>query len=857
METNGLPADAQKRFGLNSSDSTLKDGSPGAVATAQIGPYHLMQVVGEGGMGEVWLAEQKTPMHRTVALKLIKAGMDTKAVVARFESERQALALMDHPNIAQVYDGGSTPEGRPYFVMEYVPGLPITEYCDKHCLTMRERVELFLQVCDGVQHAHQKAIMHRDLKPSNVLVVERNDKAVPKIIDFGLAKAMGQRLTDKTMFTEMGVLVGTPEYMSPEQADLVEQNVDTRTDVYSLGVILYELLVGALPFDAKTLRAAGLEGILRVIREQEPPKPSTKVRLMGESSAASAEKRKEELRSFARHLQGELDWITLKALDKDRARRYGTVSELSADLSRYLHDEPVVAGPATAAYRVRKYAARHRFGLGVAAAALVLLSGFVVAQAVELRRIRAERDRADRERDRANRITDFMTGMFKVSNPGEARGNNITAREILDKASAEIEVGLSKDPGLQAQLIYNMAIVHENLGLFPIAEAQLNRTIEIRRRTLGSENANTLMAMDSLAFLLHREGQFARADSMERQTVALERKLLGAENQATLSAMNNLGVILLAEGHRDEAAQLDRETADLERRVLGPDALLTLSTLNNLAMVLRVQGRLPEAEKTFRQVYESRTRVLGPEHPDTLTAQGNFALVLADQGRFLEAEKLDREILEKRLRILGPEHPDTLYSGNNLADVLISEGKYPEAEKLDRETLETRRRVLGPEHPDTVISMSNLGRLLASEGHAQEAEKLFAQIVDVRKRVLGLEHPDTVKAMADLSAVLGMEHKYAESEKLGREALELGRRVLGEKDTTVAILLYNLGALAGCRGRNDEALALLDLSLAAGLPLNDVLNMAEDPDLKPLHRDPRFAALVAHAKEVAVAQKPR
>ena len=335
MATSDVPGDPQG-LGGRSADSTMTTGGVGDSATRQIGPYRLLQLLGEGGMGEVWLAEQVTPIRRTVALKLIKAGMDTKAVVARFESERQALALMDHPNIAHVYDAGTTPEGRPYFVMEYVPGQPITDYCDRHRLTMKERLELVMQVCDGVEHAHQKAIIHRDLKPSNVLVVTQNDKAVPKIIDFGLAKAMAQRLTDKTMFTELGVLLGTPEYMSPEQADLLAQNVDTRTDVYSLGMILYELLVGALPFDTKTLRAAGLEAILRLIREEDPPKPSTKVRMLGPQSAASAEKRREEPQSLARYLQGELDWITLKALEKDRARRYGTVSELSADLSTVL-----------------------------------------------------------------------------------------------------------------------------------------------------------------------------------------------------------------------------------------------------------------------------------------------------------------------------------------------------------------------------------------------------------------------------------------------------------------------------------------------------------------------------------------
>ena len=619
MGTSDLPKDPQNTPDPNSPDRTLSTGAPGGAAAGQIGPYRLLQLLGEGGMGEVWLAEQKTPIHRTVALKLIKAGMDTKLVVARFESERQALALMDHPNIARVFEAGSTAEGRPYFVMEYVPGLPITEYCDKHRLTIKERLELFMQVCDGVQHAHQKAIIHRDLKPSNVLVVEQDNKPVPKIIDFGLAKATAQRLTEKTMFTELGVMIGTPEYMSPEQADQREQNIDTRTDVYSLGVILYELLVGARPFEAKALRAAGLEATLRVIREVEPPKPSTKIRSMGEASADSAAKRKEEPRSFAQHLQGELDWITMKALEKDRVRRYGTASELSADISRYLRNEPVAAVPATAAYRMKKYALRHRIALGAAGGLLLLLTGFVVTQTVELHRITAERNRANRERDRATHITDFMTSMFKVSNPSEARGNSITAREILDKASKDIDTSLTKDPELQAQMMHVMGTVYIGLGLYPRAQLLLQQAVEIRQRVLGPEHPDTLKSMHDLAIVLWNEGHYAEAEKLDRETLDIRRRVLGPEHPDTLNSMDTLAVVLDEEGHYAEAEKLYRETLDIQRRVLGPEHPDTLLSMHNLAFVLRDEGHYAEAEKLYRETLDIQRRVLGPEHPDTAT----------------------------------------------------------------------------------------------------------------------------------------------------------------------------------------------------------------------------------------------
>jgi non-specific serine/threonine protein kinase/serine/threonine-protein kinase len=765
----------------------------------------MLQLIGEGGMGEVWLAEQKTPIHRTVALKLIKAGMDTKSVIARFESERQALALMDHPAIARVFDAGSTPQGRPYFVMEYVPGLPITEYCDKHRLTVKGRLELFMQVCEGVQHAHQKAIIHRDLKPSNVLVVEQGGKAVPKIIDFGLAKAISQRLTERTLFTELGVMMGTPEFMSPEQADQSEQNIDTRTDVYSLGVILYQLLVGVLPFEAKALRAAGMEAILRVIREEEPAKPSTRIRSMGPASSLSAENRKEDPRTFARHIQGELDWITMKALEKDRTRRYGSPAELSADIKHHLANEPVLAHPPRAGYRAGKFIRRHRLAVAFAASVAVLLVAFAAMMAVQAVRIA-------RERDRANRITEFMKGMFKVSDPSEARGNNITAREILDKASKEIETGLVNDPETQAQLMEVMGEVYQSLGLYSRAQPLLEQAINIDRRVLGPRNPQTLRLMSDMAWLLSREGKLTEAEKLLRETLEVQRQVLGGEHTDTLKSMRHLAATLFDEGHYAEAEKLNREVVDIQRHVLGPEHRDTLATLNNLALDLQRQRQYAEAEKLDRELIDVKSRVFGPEHPDTLMTKTNLASTLGYEKHYAEAEKLYRDVIDADRRVLGPEHPNTVAVISDLAWTLQNEGRYADAEKLGREVLDTQRRVLGPEHPHTLLTMGNLALTLALEEHYAEAAKLYRELLDANRRVLGPEHPDTL------------------------------------------ISEYNLACVEAHQGHKDEALSFLRDAVDHDLSPSADLGIDKDPDLKSLHGDPRFAALVEHAKEVAQAK---
>jgi serine/threonine protein kinase/tetratricopeptide (TPR) repeat protein len=692
----------------------------GARDLKSIGPYHLQRKLGEGGMGQVWLAEQTAPIQRQVALKLIKAGMYDDSVLQRFQSERQSLAIMDHPSIAKVFDAGATPDGQPYFVMEYVPGLPITDYCDKKQLKIGERLELFIKACEGVQHAHQKAIIHRDLKPANILVQEVDGEPLPRIIDFGLAKAVAPHIAGETLLTHVGGFVGTPGYMSPEQADPGAPDVDTRTDVYSLGAVLYVLLTGSLPFDSKQRQKQPLDEVLRQLREDDPPRPSTKIDLKEESSTATAEMRGTAPKQLVSLLRGDLDWITMKALEKDRARRYGTPSELAADVRHYLRNEPVVARPASTGYRLRKYIRRHRLGVAAAGVISALLMTFAVAQLMQLRR-------TTRERDRADRITQFMTGMFKVSDPSETVGNTVTARAILDKASKDIDTGLAKDPELQARMMHVMGKAYENLGLYPRAQSLFERSASLSRGTLGPANPETLSATSDLAWTLFQQGHPAEAEKLQRETLDVQRRVLGPEHRDTLGTMGGLAAILADEGHNDEALRLQRETLAIERRVFGA------------------------------------------QDPDTLSAMDNLAATLARGGNFAEAEKLERETLEIQLRVFGPENLGTLSSMINLAAMLAAMGRDAESETLMRQSLDIERRILGPDQPET------------------------------------------------------------------------------------ALTAYNLACIVARKGQRDEALSLLSEAVDHGLAPRIDLRIDQDSDLNSLHGDPRFVALVAHAKQRAAA----
>jgi serine/threonine protein kinase/tetratricopeptide (TPR) repeat protein len=862
--------------------------SASALAAGQIFAqrFELVRKLGEGGMGQVWLAEQLAPVRRQVAVKLIKAGMYDEAVVQRFQSERQSLAIMDHPAIAKVFDAGTTPQGQPYLVMEYVPGLPITDYCDQHKLSIKDRLELFIHACEGVQHAHQKAIIHRDLKPSNILVIDVDGKPVPRIIDFGLAKTTASQVSGETLFTQLGQFIGTPGYMSPEQVNLSARDIDTRTDVYTLGVVLYVLLTGLQPFETKRREKPSLEEWLRQLREEEPPNPSTKVSGDKDTSSATADARRTEPKQLISQLRGDLDWITMKALERDRTRRYGTPSELAADLQRFLSHEPVIARPASTGYRLRKYIRRHRVAMSVGAGVLLVLVVFSVVQALQLRETtrerdhaKQERDRANQERDRATRIAAFMSNMFKVPDPSEARGNSVTAREILDRAANDIGTGL-------AQMLHEMAGTYNNLGLHARAHELAQRALDARQSLHGADDPKTLESMTQLGLILHMEGHDADAEPLDRRALADERRVLGSDDPLTLETADDLAMVLKPLGRFPEAEKLVREVVDTSTRRLGPESALTLRAQNHLASILFYEGHAADAEKVLRPALDIERRVWGSDHPETMKALAMLAISLHHENHFAEAEALYREVLAASEQVLGNEHPSTAIAMGNLASILADEGSSPESLNLQRQALAIFSRTLGPDHPSTLMCELNLTRGLRSEGQLQEAERMQRQILATEIRAHGAEYPDTLLAESELASTLFVERRYAEAEKLARETFDVQLRQLGPRHRDVMDTLQRLGmamalnhhyaqakllftdvidkrrnsqgsanpwyvwyafaCAATAADQPDDALHYLREAVNQGL--KDADGLATDHDLKGLRANPRFQQLIAELK---------
>jgi serine/threonine protein kinase len=771
---------------------------------AMIGRYELLELIGEGGFGHVFMAEQREPVVRRVALKIIRPGMDSRVVVARFEAERQALAMMDHPGIATVLDGGETESGRPYFAMELVKGVPITTFCDREKMAVPDRLALFRDVCGAVQHAHQKGVIHRDLKPTNVLVSERDGRAQAKIIDFGIAKATFGRLTDRTLFTEFRQFIGTPEYMSPEQTLGTGADVDTRSDIYSLGVVLYELLTGTTPLDRESLRSASLGDMQRLIRETETPRPSTRLSTMGARSDVAAHRRTEPGR-LGLLLRGDLDWIVLKALEKDRERRYETAGALAEDVRRFLEDEPVSATPPSVPYRVRKFVRRHRGAvLGGSLVGVALVLGVIGTSAGLVSSIK--------EKNRATEVKGFLASMLDSVKPGVAHGEDTALmRRVLDEAAARLNSGEVTDPLIEAELRQTIGVVYDQIGESGAAEPMLRRATELRAGVLGAHDPDTLGPQVDLGGVLLRLGRAAESEKTLRAALAGLRSALGDRHTSTLDALNSLGVTLEKQGRYADAAACFREALDGLTEVAGPEEGTTVAATYNLGFALWSLGRYPEAEPYMRRALEVRRRTLGDDSPATLTTMSALAGLLGATARPKEAEQLLLEALAASRRIFPPDHPDTLAIVNNLGGLLTETGRAAEAEPYLREALDGLRRRFGNDHSNTLNAIANMAAPLQASGRLDEAEAMHREAIEGMRRSpeMGPEHPRTLLALITFGTFLRDRKKLDEAEPVAREAYDGCTRVLDPGHPWRLAATHCLGLVLRSRGKLDEAEPLL------------------------------------------------
>ncbi len=835
-----------------------------AEAPSHIGPYRIVAVLGSGGMGVVYKAEQRHPVKRLVALKLIKLGMDTRHVIARFESERQALAVMDHPNIAKVIDAGATDTGRPYFVMEYVPGDPITDYCDKTRLTTEERLNLFVQVCDAMQHAHQKGIIHRDLKPGNILVEFRDGKAVPKVIDFGIAKATSAHLTEKTLYTEHGQMVGTPDYASPEQAESSGMDVDTRTDIYSLGVILYELLTGKLPFDPKTLRSAGYAGMQRIIREEDPPKPSTRLtKLNGDHEIETiAKRRRVEPRTLLRKIRGELDWIIVRAMDKDRTRRYDSATALAQDIGRYLRDEPVTAGPPTATYRVGKFVKRHIIGISAGAGiAAALVVGLAVA-VYGLYTARAQRDRAflateaaQREADRSRRINEYLGQMLVAVDPEQARIMNVTldsvlsrGRELFGNDHAIIAAVLSSratalraagqlDDAERAQLealnaykaAYGtnhstVAAALSSLGLIQsdrsdnaAAESSLSQALELKKQLFGAKSVRVAEGYEVLFMVAQKRGASGEADKQRLKELATKwveayQNSVGERDRRTVEAMSRLGIWLMQNNFHAEAEPVLVRAVDLGRDVLGKDHQIVFMTMNSLTQLYVFQKRDAKARPYFMDLNESVQVVFGSRSPIVLQSAlqlGNFLLRNDDLST---AETVLRRAIETAGTAVPRGDGVLTDLKGKLIDISLQRRNADRKWLRDfwLEYLEDRRIQYGRDSAKLVEPTTLAARTLLEWGYAMDAENLYRSILPIQRNAQNPDQLAVSDTLLGLGTTLLAMNSTAQAEGILREAVDIRQRVLRDGDWQIAESQSRLGECLLALGRQDEAAPLLE-----------------------------------------------
>ena len=855
-------------------------GSPAALVGTRIGPYKLLQVIGEGGFGIVYMAEQDRPVSRRVALKVIKPGMDSAAVLARFEAERQALAMMDHPNIARVLDAGATDSGHPYFVMDLVKGVPITEFCDTNKMPPAARLELFAAVCRAVQHAHQKGIIHRDLKPSNILVTLHDGVPVPKVIDFGVAKATAQKLTERTLFTAYGQMVGTPAYMSPEQAEMSGLDIDTRSDIYSLGVLLYELLTGTTPIVSDRLRTIGYAELQRLIRDEETPRPSNRVSTLGDSATVMASHRGMDARQLSRQLAGDIDWIVLKALAKDRNHRYETPGEFAADIGRYLRREAILARPPSAGYRLRKFARRNRGPL--VAAGLVFLALVVglfgttwgMVQADEHRREAEGNERkavdaaaAEKEarhtieaREAAGRaILAFLEKRILAAAAPKGYegglGRDATLREALVAAMPYLDEGFPDDPIIEARLRTMLGASFTLLGEPKTALEQFEKARTLYTTHLGPSDLDTLRAVNNLAVCYGHLDRHADALKLKEEALPPFKEALGPNDPEVLQAMSNLAATYDACGRYDEALKLNLETLKARQAVLGDTHRDTHVSMYNLSNTYAALGDNDKALELRQKVLPLIKVSLTPEHPETLTVMSNLAHSLDAAGKHKDALDLHEEVFKLRTKVLSATHGDTLRSRTSLAFSYCRFERFAEALRHFEETLARRKKWPGPDHPDTLLSMWGMAMCLVHLDRGAESVPVIDECI---KRSAGQPVDGNL-----VPAVMRLRLKYfkkAQDPAGCRETAEkwegLSRTdpdslVLAAKIRVVAAAIQrakDATPAAAARADTDAGRAVEWLRKAVAAGWTELKSLANDKDFDLLRGRADYQALVAGKK---------
>ena len=717
----------------------------------QIGPYRLLRVLGEGGMGVVYEAAETGPVRRNVAIKVVRAGLRSNEVKARFDAERQALALMDHPGIATVFQAGETPAGEPYFAMELVRGLPIDEFCDTRKLSTGDRLELIIEVCQAVQHAHQKGVIHRDLKPSNVLVMEQDGKPHPKIIDFGIAKALGLHLTDKTFVTLAGAPLGTAAYMSPEQAESSGMDVDTRTDIYSIGVMLYLLLVGRLPVDPAE---NGVHAFIYRLAsgDSTPPLPSARFDSLGEYRAAVADARRTNIEHLRRELRGDLDWIVMKSLEPDRARRYETVSALAADIERFINHQTVTARPPTLSYRLRKFIRRNRLAVGFASAGvLILMLSTAFAVAGMVRATRAER-KAATEAATAQQVSNFMVDVFKVDRNEPTRPDQITAVELLSRGAKRSELILAQQPVLQAKMMYAIGSAYSELGLYEAATAQFDRALKLRTSALGPNDPSVAEAEEAIGRARMLFGDFDTADMHFARALAIRESTAGPSDTATAAVLAGIGALRYRQQRTEEAENFYKRAIAIDQRATDSSALAR--DLGGLGIVYWAKGDFDKAEPIMRQSFSMREKALGPEHPDLAPHMNNLGGVYWSQKRYNDALVMYDRTLRIYERTLDPMHPNMASVLNNIGETYWKLKRLDEAEKMLKRALAIKEARLENGDPSIAVTLNALAGVMRDGKRWKEAEANYQRALAIRQKSFQPGNPSLIETVTDYAAML-------------------------------------------------------------------------------------------------------